>query len=129
MITLPDDELRAVANSARFAAEPAAARLLEEPHRPQEQIRSTVETDKQRFLTALQQAELPIDSLREPVLALVDFFEREVTTAQAAAEFGLTKADFEQKLEAAGGSLLDERSELHSPGIKRVRRANRSPLL
>jgi mono/diheme cytochrome c family protein len=120
MITLPDDELRAVANSARFAAEPAAARLIEELHPPQEQIRNAVETDKQRFLAALQQADLPIDSSREPVLALVDFFEREVTTAQAAAEFGLTKADFEQKLEAAGGSLLDERSELHSPGIKRV---------
>ena len=105
---------------ARFAAEPAAARLIEKLHPPQEQIRNTVETDKQRFLTALHQAELPTDSLREPVLALVGLFEREVTTAQAAAEFGLTKADFAQKLEAAGGSLLDERSELHSPGIKRV---------
>jgi hypothetical protein len=120
MITLPDDELRAVANTARLAAEPAAARLIEKLHPPEEQIRNTVATDKQRSLTALQKAGLPLDSLCEPVLTLVDFFEREVTTAQAAAEFGLTKAEFEHKIEAAGGSLLDERSELHSPGIKRV---------
>lgn len=118
MKTLPADELRAVAGSARFG--PREARLITRLHPEQAAIEQVVKADHARFASALQQAGLPAKSAKEPVIALIDLFERDVTVAQAAAELGLAKAEFDAQLEAGGGALFDDKIALRGAGIPRV---------
>jgi len=118
MKTLPADELRATAGSARFGAE--AARLITRLHSEQPEIERVLQADQERYQAALRLAGLPAKSVKEPVIALIDLFERDVTLAQAAAEMGLAKADFDAKLEASGGALFDEKIALRGAGIPRV---------
>jgi len=119
MKTLPPDELRATAGSARFS--PQEARLIERLFPPEEQIKKVVKEDAERFANALRQAGLPDKKQQhEPAIFLVHLFERDVTLAQAAADLGLEKSELDQKLETAGGSLFDEKTALRGAGIPRV---------
>ncbi len=118
MKKLPDDEIRALAGSSKFS--PEEARLIEKLHPENAAITASVLQDKERFLAALKAAGIPEKTPREPVLALVEMFEADVTLAQAAAELGLSKADLSTKLEAGGGALFDEKTTFKAAGFPRV---------
>jgi hypothetical protein len=119
MKTLPPDELRATAGSAHFS--PQEARLIERLFPPEEQIKKTVKEDAERFAAAMRQAGLTDKKQQhEPAIFLVNLFERDVTLAQAAADLGLEKSELDQKMEASGASLFDDKTALRGPGIPRV---------
>lgn len=118
MKKMPNDELRAVAGSARFS--PEEARLIERLHPDNATMTASVEADRQRFITALRAVGIPEKNAREPVLALVEMFEADVTLAQAAAELGLSASDLTAKLEAGGGALFDEKTALKAAGYPRI---------
>lgn len=118
MKKLPVDELRAVAGSARFS--PEEARLIEKLHPDNATISASVQADEARFKAALKAAGIPEQSPREPVLALVEMFEADVTLAQAAAELGLSKADLTERLEKGGGALFDQKTALQAAGFPRI---------
>jgi mono/diheme cytochrome c family protein len=117
MKELPLDELRSVAHSAKFG--PEAQRLIEKLHPGQDRINAVVKADAQAFQKALAAADVDPAARKEPVLALVDFFENDVSLAQAAADLGMKKDDFEKTLEE-NMALFDSRTALRGPGVPRV---------
>lgn len=117
MKELPLDELRAIAGSARFG--PEEQRLIEKLHPAQTQINAVVKADALAFQKAVAAADVDPAAKKEPVLALVDFFELDVTLSQAAAELGMKKEDFDKALDA-NAALFDTRTALRGPGIPRV---------
>ncbi len=117
MKELPLDELRAVAGSARFGAE--EQRLIERLHPPQDDINAIVKADAISFQKAVAAANVDPAAKKEPVLALVDFFEADVSLAQAAAELGMKKAKLDAALDA-NAALFDTRTALRGPGIPRI---------
>ncbi|WP_038164541.1 DUF4384 domain-containing protein [Verrucomicrobium sp. BvORR106] len=117
MKELPLDELRPIASSARFG--PEAQRLIEKLHPGQDKINAAVKADALAFQKALAAADVDPSARKEPVLALVDFFENDVTLAQAAADLGMPLDDMEKALEG-NAALFDTRSALQGPGMPRV---------
>lgn len=117
MKELPLDEVLAVAGSAKFS--PEEQRLIEQLHPAQDSINAIVKADALAFQKAVAAADVDPSAKKEPVLALVDFFEDDVTLAQAAAEMGMKKEDFDKALDA-NAALFDTRTALRGPGIPRV---------
>jgi hypothetical protein len=117
MKELPADEIRAVASSARFGAE--EQRLIQRLYREQDKINAVVKADALSFQKALAAADVDPAAKKEPVLALVDDFENDVTLPQAAAELGMTKEALDKAMDS-NAALFDTRTALRGPGIPRV---------
>ena len=93
------DEVREAVldNNIRFDA--AEKELVTELHVDHEKFVDLVESDRERFLNALEASGIPQKGATEPARALFDYFKNSLTLGKVAAEFGLDEDDLRSRLE------------------------------
>jgi mono/diheme cytochrome c family protein len=99
------DQVRLTVDQNEKAYKPEVVRAVRDLYPPKEAVAEALRDDRDRFLAALKKAGVDPEG-KEPVVELVELFERELDLPLAAAEVGIRPNEFRERLEKREPQLM-----------------------